>query len=265
MTGLKFLRRDILIQLSYVTAFVLQMSGIVLAVPFFYFAAQVFQGADIGSLDRYGGSYFAFILLGIAFTDYLALSLRVYNDSLRESQLMGTLEIVLLSPLENWEILIYSSLWGYLFTTLRFLTYMIVGAFFGLDLGNVNLFSTVITMILSIVAFASLGMLIASIVVVIKKGDGLTAMVTAASSFLGGVIYPVDVLPGFLQSAAAVLPITHALEAMRLAVLQGATVTEIMPQLLRLVVFAAIFLPIALMAFRRAVALNKVAGTLGQY
>ncbi len=265
MTGLKFLLRDIRIQLSYVTAFVLQMAGIVLAVPFFYFAAQIFEGANIGSLERYGGNFFAFVLLGVAFMDYLALSLRVYNESLRESQLMGTLEIVLLSPLKNWEILVYSSLWGYLFTTLRFLTFMLVGVAFGLDLGNINLLSTFVTMILSIVAFASLGMLIASIVVIIKKGDGLSAVVNATSSFLGGVIYPVSVLPDFLQSLAALLPITHALEAMRLAVLQGATVSELTPLLLRLAAFAVIFVPIALLCFRRAVSLNKLAGTLGQY
>jgi ABC-2 type transport system permease protein len=265
LTGLKFLQRDIRIQLSYLTAFILQLGGIVLAVPFFYFAAKVFEGADIGSLERYGGNFFAFILLGVAFMDYLALSLRVYNESLRESQLMGTLEIVLLSPLKNWEILVYSSLWGYLFTTIRFMTYMIAGVAFGLDLGNINVLSTIVTMALSVVAFASLGMLIASIVLIIKKGDGLTSVVNAASSFLGGVIYPVAVLPVPLQVAAQALPITPALEAMRLAVLQGATVAELAPLLLRLLVFAAIFVPVALICFRRAVSLNKFAGTLGQY
>ncbi|MGB0661525.1 MAG: ABC transporter permease [Mangrovicoccus sp.] len=265
MCGLRFLLRDIRIQLSYVTAFILQLAGIAFAVPFFFFAAKVFEGADLVALDRYGGNYFAFILLGIAFVDYSALSMRVYNESLRESQLMGTLEIVLLSPLKAWEILVYSSLWGYLFTTLRFLTYITVGAIFGLELGNVNIISVIVTLLVSIVAFASLGMLIASIVVVIKKGDGLTAMVNAASSFFGGVIYPVDVLPGFLQNFAQVLPITHALEAMRLAVLQGAGLVELAPLLAKLIIFAAIFIPIALLCFRRAVDLNKVAGTLGQY
>ena len=265
MTGLSFLVRDIRIQLSYLTAFLFQMGGIVLAVPFFYFASQVFAGADIGSLDRYGGNFFAFVLLGVAFMDYLALSLRVYNESLRESQLMGTLEIVLLSPLRAWEILVYSSLWGYLFTTLRFVTYMLTGVVFGLDLGRIDLLATLVTMVVSVVAFASLGMLIASIVVIIKKGDGLTAVVNATSSFLGGVIYPVDVLPGPLQAAAQFLPITHALEAMRLAVLQGASVIDILPQLGRLALFAAVFVPIALACFRRAVSLNKTAGTLGHY
>jgi ABC-2 type transport system permease protein len=257
--------RDIRIQLSYLTAFILQLVGIVVAVPFFYFAAQIFEGANIGTLERYGGDYFAFVILGVAFVDYLALSLRVYNESLRESQLMGTLEIVLLSPLRNWEILVYSSLWGYLFTTIRFVTYLLVGTAFGLDLGNMNPLSVLVVLMFSIVAFASLGMLIASIVVVIKKGDGLTNIVSALSSFLGGVVYPVDVLPGFLQAIAQFLPITHALEAMRLAVLSNANVFELAPYLLRLGVFAVIFVPIALVCFGRAVSLNKEAGTLGQY
>jgi ABC-2 type transport system permease protein len=63
---------------------------------YFYFSRMV-SGSPSAEIEQYGGSYFAFLLTGMAFLDYLGVSLQTFNQSLRDSQLMGTLEIMLLS------------------------------------------------------------------------------------------------------------------------------------------------------------------------
>lgn len=49
-----------------------------------------------------------------------------------------------------------------------------------------------------------------------------TGVLLAVATFLGGVYFPVQLLPSWLGQIAQWLPLTFALEALRQAVLQGA-------------------------------------------
>lgn len=261
-----FLKKDLLIAISYRTSFIVQFLQIFVAVAFFYFASQPFNSQSWPDfLVRYGGNYFAFLIIGIAFVDYLALSLKTFCESLRESQLMGTLEILFLSPTPISKILIYSSIWGYTFTSIRFFLYLLFGIVFGLDLGRANPFAAFLVLILAIVCFASFGIIIASLTMLIKKAEFLNTMLNAAFVFLGGVIYPTAVLPSWLEKISAWLPFTYALDGMRLALISGCSLKEIFPQLFVLAIFSSVFFPVSLMAFKLAVRLAKKAGTVDNY
>jgi ABC-2 type transport system permease protein len=263
--ALAFLKRDFLIATSYRVAFALDIVYIFFIVPLFYFASRLFTDSNSAFLAPYGGNYFAFLLVGVAFLDYLALSLRTFNSSLRESQLMGTLEIVLLSPTALPKLLVYSSLWGYLFTSIRFFIFMILGLAFGLDFGRANIGAALLILSVAIPSFASFGILIASVTMLIKKGEVLTTVVSAFSLFIGGVLYPTSVLPEWLKTLSKFLPITHALEGMRQAVINGCPTEMIMGNVLVLVGFAAVLLPLGFFIFWWAVHWAKTVGTIAQY
>ena len=131
-----FFKRDLSMALSYRLSFIMQMAGIFLSVSTFYFLSLLFGSALVPQLEQYGGDYFSFVLIGLAFSGYMGLSLSSFAQSIREGQVMGTLEIMLLSPTRLSVILLSSSLWGYLLTTVRVVLYLVVGAFvFGADLG----------------------------------------------------------------------------------------------------------------------------------
>jgi ABC-2 type transport system permease protein len=87
----------------------------------------------------------------------------------------------------------------------------------------------------------------------------------ATSSFLGGIYYPVTILPGWLQFFSYLLPVTYALRGMRLALLQGASTGAILPDILVLALFSVLLMPASLSAFRFAVRRAKVDGSLSQY
>jgi len=261
-----FIKRDALLATSYRTAFVMQLAAIFMVVPLYFFVGKLFgAAAGEGVLAEYGGNYFAFLLIGMAFVDYLAVSLRTFNQSLRDSQLMGTLEIVLLSPTSLTRLLLYSSLWVYMFTTLRFVLYLLGGWAFGLSLENVNLLGGVLTLVLGVLSFAALGIMSASVVMVIKHGNAMNSFLTFASLFLGGVLYPVSVMPEWLQHVAQLLPITHALHGMRQALLLGASTADLAPTFGILLLFAGVLFPLALLSFYAAVRWTKASGSLAQY
>jgi len=135
----------------------------------------------------------------------------------------------------------------------------------GLQLENANLPGALLTLGLIVTIMGSLGIVAASFTLVFKQGDPFTAAIVVAAGMLSGTLYPVSVLPGWLQVVARLLPQTHAIEAMRMAVLQGHSLRDLAPQLGALAIYAVLLLPLALWAFNRAMHRAKIEGSLAHY
>lgn len=261
-----FIKRDFAQAISYRFSFMLQIGGVFFSVAIFYFLSELFGESIAPQLEAYGGNYFSFVLIGLAFTGFLGLSLSSFAASIREGQVMGTLEIMLLSPTRLSAILISSSLWGYLLMVFRVVLYLIVGAFiFGADLGRANVGGALLAMILSIASFTGFGVLSAALVLIVKKGDPVAIILNGASSLLAGVYYPVAVLPDWLEPISKVLPLTYALDSMRLTVLQSQSIYEVRYDIFILLAFTLILTPISFLVFRRALKKAKMEGSLIQY
>ncbi len=146
------------------------------------------------------------------------------------------------------------------------LAYLAVGGLvFGAPMGRANVGVALLALLLSLLAFSGLGIISASIILVTKRGDPVTFLLASLSTLLGGVYYPVAVLPAWLQALAALRPLTHALRALRLALLEGAGLAEVAPNLAMLALFALVVLPGGVWAFRWALRRARSDGTLTQY
>jgi ABC-2 type transport system permease protein len=264
-TAWAFIRRDFLVAVSYRTAFIGELLYIFLGVSIFYYMGRVFDGTMSPFLAPYGGNYSAFLLIGVALNDFLKVSLSTFNASIRESQMMGTLEMMLLSPVRVTSILIYSSLWSYLFATVRFMAFVVFGfLLYGFDLQNANLLGGIVILLLSILCFSAFGIVTAAFIMLFKKGE-ITSVMTTASLLLGGVMFPAEVLPEWLKAASFFLPLTHALNGMRKALIRGETLEALLPEMATLAVFSAVLFLVGITSFMMAVHRTKVTGTLGQY
>jgi ABC-2 type transport system permease protein len=261
-----FLKRDISIALSYRLSFILQIGGILFNVASFYFLSRLFGNALVPQLQEYGGDYFSFVLIGLAFSGYLGLSLSSFASSIREGQMTGTLEIMLLSPTRLSSILLSSSLWPYLLTTINVIFYLVLGALvFGFNISHANIITALVVLILSVASFSGIGILSAAVVLVIKKGDPITWIFGGVSSLLAGVYYPISVLPDWLTPLSRILPMTYALDAMRLAMLKGYSLYEVRMDVLVLTGFTLVLTSLAFFAFRGALKRAKREGSLVQY
>lgn len=260
-----FIKRDVQTAVSYRTAFAVHFASALLWVPICFFVGEELALGGGPALTRYGGDYFAYMLIGVGLLGYLTVSLRTFNQSVRDSQLMGTLEIVLLSPTSIAELLFYSSAWIYGFATLRFVLFLAFGAVFGLDLTRGDGLSAAAILLLAVPAFAALGIASAAVILVIKRGESINLALTTGSLLLAGVMFPTDLLPAWLQPVSKLLPLTHALEGMRLALFQGYSLRQLLPQVAWLAVFSLVCLPLALGLFALAVRWTKATGTLSHY
>jgi ABC-2 type transport system permease protein len=265
---LAFLKKDFRIEISYRFSFFLQFGGIFFSVVMFYFMAELIGDAPNvkSSLSEYGGNYFSFVLIGIAFSNFLAVGLGSFSAVIRAEQMLGTLEAMLVTPTRLPTIVLSSSQWSFAFTSLRVGVYLLLGGlFFGVDFGNANVLPALAALVLTVIAFSSLGIISASFVMIFKRGDPIAWALSTSSTLIGGVYYPISILPDWLQTISYLFPITYSLRAIRLSLLQGAGFSEVSSELLALVIFSAITIPISLIIFRYAVARAKKVGSLAYY
>ncbi len=259
-----FLRRDLLLQSSYRSAFVLNLVGVFFSVAIFHYLGRLVDAEGTGKLG--GRDYFSFVLIGIAFYNYLGTALNSFSGSLRQAQLTGTLEPLLVTPVGIPTLLFGSALYHFLYTSLTAVAYLAVAEIaFGLDLSRANLPSALLALVLTILASSGLGILSAAFTLVWKRGDPLAFVLGTASALLGGVYFPLSVVPEWLQRVAAWIPLTYALSAMRGALLDGKPPGALGADLGALALFAVVLIPLSVLSFSAALARARRDGSLAQY
>lgn len=70
--------------------------------------------------------------------------------------------------------------------------------------------------------------------------------------FLGGVFFPIQQMPWFMQDISNVIPLTYAADAMRKVMLLNAGVGDVLTEIIILLGFGVVTMAIALPLFRRS-------------
>jgi ABC-2 type transport system permease protein len=259
-----FLRRDFQIDTSYRFAFVFELLVTILPVVILFFIGKLVMAGG-SSVERYGG-YFPFAVVGAALTQYFLFALKTFADTIRRSQLAGCLEAILSARTRPESLVVLSSLYSFQMKLIHVvLVFVVAGLVMGVDFSRINVPAALLVMALTVLTFAGLGIFSAALIVWLKKGDPIEWVFGSLSALLGGALFPVDVMPRWMQRISAVLPMTYSLEAMRRAMLQGHGVSLLWRELLILFVSAAVLCPLSVLAFRGAVNKGRREGTLLHY
>lgn len=263
MKLLAFIRRDWLIRASYRTSFFVNLGQILFTLATFFFISKLVDPRQASVLAPYGGGYFPFVLLGLVGSRYLAISLSSFAGNVRDEQLQGTLEAMLMTPTHLPIVLLGSAAWELLWTTLEVLAYLGLGALlFGVDLSQMNVPATLVLLALSVVSLSSLGALAACGVLLFKECDPVNWMLEGAMKLAGGVYFPVSLLPAWCQPLVALFPLTYALEGLRQAVLMGRSLAELSGVCVVLAGFGVVLWPLALVSFSWTLTRLKTTGAL---
>ncbi len=260
-----FLRRDLAEAASYKFSFIFSVVGILFSSATFYFISRLVTPGT-ATLAAYGGDYFSFAMVGIAFSGLLGIFQEGLPQVVRSAQVSGTFEALLVTRTSMPVILFGSSMYSLMFALLRTAIHLgLAVAVFGMRLGSINIPGLLLVLILTAVCFLSLGMLSASFVLVYKLGNPISWFFGSVSGLLGGMLFPVAVLPSWMRGLSFFLPVTHVLEGLRLSLLSSAPFSRILPSIAALAVFSALLLPLGLWTFRLALHKAKKDGTLTQY
>ncbi len=259
-------RRDFAVARSYRAAFAIEIFQALFGSASFYFLSRFVQSPTLERSLPAGTTYFSFALVGIAFFDYLSVALITFDRSLQEARQNGTLENLLVTQTSLPVILAGSSLYPFVLMSLRTAIYIGWGAvLFGFPLGGANWLGALLVLGASILAFSGLGILSASYLLIFKRGNPVNWAILGLSSVVGGMMYPISILPVWLRRVARLIPITYSLEGMRAAILGHASMRELLPPIAELLLFAVFLLPVSFAIFSWALRRTKITGTLTHF
>ena len=176
----------------------------------------------------------------------------------------GTLETYLVAPISRMAILLGMALGGFVNTTLRAVAIVIAGIFiFRAPIVVTEPLTALLVFFLTIVALYALGMLFASLFMLYGREAWHTAnLLQEPVYFLSGSYFPVTYLPFIVQLGASILPLTFGLDGIRRVMVLGQGFVNIWFDVVMLVVFILILLPLAKLALNYMENLGKKEGRL---
>lgn len=261
-----FVQRDFRIESGYKTNFVMHLGQSMVLLVFFYFLGELITPRSSAGVGSHGYPYFPFAIVGLAFARYFDLTLRMFSESIRLAQVSGCLEAMLSSQTGCVSIVLMSSLYGLISGAVQLLVILIAGgAAFGVDFSGINLPATALVFLLSISIFVAFGVLSASAVMWLKRGDPLAWLLGGFGSIIGGAYFPIDVMPKWMQGVALLMPITYSLDALRQTMLRGHSVPMVARPLAILAGMVVVLLPLSVALFVAAVQKGRREGTLTHY
>jgi ABC-2 type transport system permease protein len=262
---LAFLRRDWRLARSSTLGFAWQAVAIIFATPTLYYLGRLVRpGAP--SLAAYGGDYFTFAVLGIAFSGFFASVMGACAAAVRQEQVGGTLDVLLTVPASLPALAAGASLWPALLAAAQSLLYVGLGVtMFHVDLAHVNILGVAVIIGLTTIVAGALGLLAVAFVLLFRHADPLTGIMVGVGAMLGGVFYPTEILPAQARLVAQFVPLTPALHGLRIAVMRGADLSALASSIAVLLVWCAVAVPASLGAARAALLEAKRSGTASGY
>jgi ABC-2 type transport system permease protein len=263
---LAFLRRDVLVAWSYRLPFVTDWVAMILQALVFGFVGKLIPSS---ALPRFGGapiSYLEFVAVGIAISSFLAVGLTRLMTVIRQEQVQGTLEALLLTPTAWSTIEIGSAFYDILYVPVRTAVFLSLTALlFDADYHLAGVLPAAAVLLAFIPFVWGLGVISAAATLTFRRGAGGVGFVVSIATLGSGAYFPLTVLPGWVQELATYNPIAIAVTAMREALLGGSTWEDIWPSVVQLIPMSALAMIVGAVAFRAAIARERRRGTLGLY
>ncbi len=261
-----FIKRDFIIFLSYKMALVTGTLGSLFPLLTYFYIAKLVPGKSQVSLLEFEGDYFSFLLVGIAFTTYFMMALGEFSATTRRDQMAGCLEALLSSQTDTKSIIFMSAIFKFIHNgTILIFMFTVSALFLGFNFSNINILSTVVTLVLSLGVFISLGIISAGGTILFKRGEPFGFIFGGLSSLLGGAVFPVSILPDSIQMLSYAVPIKYSLDALRLSIIKGHSIIMLSRELIILFGMVLILFPLSLRFFDWAVEKGKKSGSLMHY
>ncbi len=135
--------------------------------------------------------------------------------------------------------------------TLSITTFVYAGTHYFLDTRMEGSYLTLFLIaLIGAVSLVSLGLLVSARVTSEELAGGLLNLINWPMMLLSGVWFSLEGAGAFVQGLSKVFPLTHVLESARAVMLDGATLADVAPSLLALILMSAVFFVIGARIFR---------------
>lgn len=261
-----FMRRDLLVMLSYRVAFAGDLFYIAVQAVMFGFVAELIDPDKLPSYAGVPASYFDFVMIGVVITTVSGLLLQRVATAIRQEQMIGTLEALLVTPTSPTTVQAGSVAFDLLFIPVRMgVLLTVVAVTLGLGYEPSGIVPSLVLLIAFVPFVWGLGLVTAAAIVTFRRGEGLLGVTMSVLGLASGAFFPLTLLPGWIQALAEANPVAIAMEGTREALIGGVGWNAIGSELAILAIVSAMALLAGVSAFRAALAREHRRGTLGLY
>jgi len=204
------------------------------------------------------------LLVGAVVWAYLGIIFEVLTETVAWERWEGTIEYTFMAPLSRPIHLFGMGLFAIVYGVIRaIMLFAVVALFFHLELANANFAAALIVLVVASVSFIGIGMMTAVLPLISpEKGTQLGFVAQGILLVVSGVYYPVSVLPEWMQWLAKISPATYALDGIRDAIINGAGISAMWPNIWPLILIGLVSVPLGLEVFRRGERYAKRHGKL---
>lgn len=253
-------KRDARVFFSYRWRLVTQSVGVAFTLGIFYYISRLVRVGSFVTPEN----YFAYVAIGLIIVQVLQSTLDT-PTSVRQELVAGTFERMVVSPFGPVASVLSLFLFPLAYSLVSMLvTLAVAAAVFGLDVqwGSVPLALPVA--LVGSIAFASIGLLFAALIIRFKQAPG-AGYVLAAISLVAGFYFPPSLLPPWLGWASDVQPFTPAVDLLRHLLVAQPLRQSAEGDIAKLLGFSAVMLPLGAAALAVAVRSSRRMGTITEY
>lgn len=250
---------------SYKLGVVFSFGSLILSVIPIFFVTRALQTTMADVIKGQGDQYFAFLIIGLIALNIVTSTIYALPGGLQNATSTGTLEALLATPTSVTAMLIGLSGYEVLFSLVRSLVMLLTAAVLGAQIEWLKLGASLPIIGLVVLAHLPIAIVTAAMVLAFRTRGPLPQVVLMLSSFLGGVYYPTTVIPGWIESVSAFIPLTYGLTALRAILLEGRSIASVWREISILLAFTVVATALSALAFRAALRYARRVGNLAQY
>ncbi len=255
-------RRDASIFLSYRFRSASQLLTGFFSIVLFYYVSRIVGSKAFPTPD----DYFAFVVVGLVVMQVLAATMGSLPVAIRQELVARTLERLVVSPFGAVAAVVSMTIFPFV---LAFLNGIVSIAFAALVFGMPIHWSTaplaIPVAVLGAFAFAPFALGVAASVVVVKQAGMGAGLLTSGIALVGGFLFPVALLPGWIRWLSDVQPFTPALQLLRHLLSDTPMSGSPWWALVKIVAFTVVLLPLSVAALHAAVRAAQRRGTITEY
>ena len=205
------------------------------------------------------------LLIGAVVWAYLGILFEFLMETVAWERWEGTIEYTFMAPLSRAMHLAGQGVFAIAYGLVRAVFLFVVCAFlfFNLSIPDANYLPAFVILVVASISFIGIGMIMSVLPLISpEKGTQLGFVAQGTLLVVSGVYYPVSVLPEWMQWIAKVSPATYALDGIRAAILDGATLTDLWGDIWPLLLIGVVSIPLGLWVFHRGETYAKRHGKL---
>jgi ABC-2 type transport system permease protein len=254
------MKRDAMIFVSYRLRVISQVMAMLFSLLIFYYVGKLVPDGAIGP----HGQYFAFAVVGIVTTAVLTSALGS-AQIVRMELMQGNFERILISPLGPvWGVVAVAAFPIAYSTVFAGAMLAVASLVFGVPLRAAGIAPALGIGILGALCLACIGLLFVAALIAFKSSLGAT-WVIAGLSLLGGAYFPLRLFPSWIRWTSDVQPYTPTVDLLRHLLIGTRPAEAVWVELVKLIGFTVVLLPVSIAVVSAAVKLSRRRGTIMEF